>query len=496
MQLEFKIEEQTLSLTSKQNVVADSLNYLTCKFTFSEEWNGLIKTAVFVSNTDEVFSTILADDACSVPYEVIESPSFRVSVFGGNRITTNIVTVNVTESGYMEGDTPSEPTPDVYTQILNNQALLNSLFKGLPEGKTIDDLQGEEFTGCYILVNPKHMGYTGLLYVTFGVYSNNEKGEDVPCTYQTRYILEPVDDGSGNNVKIERRNDAYGWSDWKDVFATLQYVDEKTDFFKKVPKDMTIDDLYGEEYFGWYMNDSKSKWSGDVPLGQQFEILFVNDGYYRDETIGDLGCYSQTRFVWNGHDFNIQTRYHNFQKWSDWQDAFATPEYVKEQIDQIPTGGGGATFFESSTPQIDITLEEPVQSMTITELSGQPLAEYNYTTMKVVMDNAKLSTTGTNSEITIRLNQQGLAEQNACSLNAPTTFINNSTKQSWGGHINLAENLFLSGSNATGNEYWRITLQMPVNTSKAMEYEKIETVFVNSTATEMPIGTRIKIWFK
>lgn len=119
MQLEFNIAEQTLTMTNKKNVVADSLNYLTCKFTFSEEWNGLTKTAVFISNTDSVYNMIITNDCCDVPHEVIKSPSFKVSVFGGNRITTNLLTISVTESGYEEGEISEEITPDLYEQIMS-----------------------------------------------------------------------------------------------------------------------------------------------------------------------------------------------------------------------------------------------------------------------------------------------------------------------------------------------------------------------------------------
>jgi hypothetical protein len=118
MELKFKVEEQTLSLVNKKNVVADSLNYLTCAFGFSYEWAGLLKTAVFISESDEVYTAVLdKEDKCEVPWEVIKSPSFRVSVYGGDLITTNIVLIQVTESGYLQGDISEEPTPEVYAQI-------------------------------------------------------------------------------------------------------------------------------------------------------------------------------------------------------------------------------------------------------------------------------------------------------------------------------------------------------------------------------------------
>jgi hypothetical protein len=60
----------------------------------------------------------------------------------------------------------------------------------------------------------------------------------------------------------------------------------------------------------------------------------------------------------------------------------------------------------------------------------------------------------------------------------------------------LPENLYLGGQTASGSELWRTSIQIPVNTSTAMDYKKIETIYISSVSTEMPIGTKIKIWFK
>ena len=119
MQLLFKVDEQIITFENhEKKVVAKSQNYLTCKFSFSEEWNNVTKTAIFISAKGNVYNQILNDDSCAVPWEVIEYPHFIVSIFGGDRITANSVSVTVTKSGYVLGETPKEPTPDVYQQIL------------------------------------------------------------------------------------------------------------------------------------------------------------------------------------------------------------------------------------------------------------------------------------------------------------------------------------------------------------------------------------------
>ena len=67
------------------------------------------------------YTVLLENDQCLAPWEVTDLPSFTVSVVGYKgeevRITTNKYFITPGESGYVEGETPSEPTPDVYAQL-------------------------------------------------------------------------------------------------------------------------------------------------------------------------------------------------------------------------------------------------------------------------------------------------------------------------------------------------------------------------------------------
>lgn len=119
MQLQFNVKQQIITLENTDiKVVEKSKNYLNCTFCFCDDWADKIKTAIFISAKGDVFNIILENDACCVPWEVIEYPHFSVSVFGGDLITANKVVVHVIKSGYCEGVTPTDPTPDVYTQII------------------------------------------------------------------------------------------------------------------------------------------------------------------------------------------------------------------------------------------------------------------------------------------------------------------------------------------------------------------------------------------
>ncbi|MBO4941691.1 MAG: hypothetical protein J6D15_05770 [Clostridia bacterium] len=114
----FNIKNQIIERTDDFKVVADSRNYLTAHFSFSEEWEGDI-VAIFGNGT-QFYNVILSDNACTVPWEIIKAPFFTVSAVCGDRITANSVMVDVEKSGYVEGETPKEPTPEVYEQILSS----------------------------------------------------------------------------------------------------------------------------------------------------------------------------------------------------------------------------------------------------------------------------------------------------------------------------------------------------------------------------------------
>lgn len=128
--LEFNVKNQIIERTDSFSVVADSRNYLSAKFTFTEEWTGEIR-AVF-GNDGKFYDVSVEDNSCMVPWEVIKPPFFTVSLFCGEEslVTANVVTVNVEKSGMENGEVPSTPTPTVWQQyIASMQEVIDS---GLP----------------------------------------------------------------------------------------------------------------------------------------------------------------------------------------------------------------------------------------------------------------------------------------------------------------------------------------------------------------------------
>lgn len=126
MILFFSVGKQIITRTDNESVVQDSQNYLYAQFDFSEEWEGTI-TAVFRGKDGEAFNVLLDESGkCLIPWEVLTLTWFEVSVFCGDLITANVVRVYTIESGYEIGQESREPTPDVYSQIIEKIDNINA----------------------------------------------------------------------------------------------------------------------------------------------------------------------------------------------------------------------------------------------------------------------------------------------------------------------------------------------------------------------------------
>lgn len=121
--LEFIVDDQFIR-APHYTVVADSRDYLKARFSFSEHWRELTKTAVFQGADGKAYFVVLDKDICLIPWEVIQPTQFLVSVFGGDRLTADRAVVEVAASGFTaNGVTPPAPTPDVYNQLTETVSL-------------------------------------------------------------------------------------------------------------------------------------------------------------------------------------------------------------------------------------------------------------------------------------------------------------------------------------------------------------------------------------
>lgn len=127
MQLKFTIKNQRIARTDSEKPVAGSVGYLTALFTFSADWDGLVKTAIFRAGTDTPYEVLIADDGtCEVATQAIVAGTMFVSVRGDSAtgvtvfLPTAANAVQIYPAGAVSGETPEDPTPDVYATMLNS----------------------------------------------------------------------------------------------------------------------------------------------------------------------------------------------------------------------------------------------------------------------------------------------------------------------------------------------------------------------------------------
>lgn len=125
MQLKFTVANQRINRTDSEKPVAGSAGYLTALFTFSSDWDGLVKTAIFRAGTGTPYEVLIAaDGTCDVATQAIVSGTMYVSVRGDSVsgdtvfLPTTAWAVTIYPAGATSGATPADPTPDVYAQLL------------------------------------------------------------------------------------------------------------------------------------------------------------------------------------------------------------------------------------------------------------------------------------------------------------------------------------------------------------------------------------------
>ena len=139
MIIKFALDHQKIERLDTEFVVADSQNYLYAEFKLlSDDWQPPI-TALFDS-----YAVILDNSRrCLVPSEVLKKTTFKVSAFCGDLHTAAAAVIFVNPSGYVSGETPEPPSPDVYTQILDIATSAKNIAESVRADADAGEFDGE-----------------------------------------------------------------------------------------------------------------------------------------------------------------------------------------------------------------------------------------------------------------------------------------------------------------------------------------------------------------
>lgn len=121
---ELYANKNQLCVGQREAVTSGSVNVYRVVFGFSEDWEGLVKTAVFRAGGVSVSVALGVFGECSIPWEVLETPLLRLEagVYGtqGGEVVLPTVWADLgfILTGAAPGDEARPPTPDLWQQEL------------------------------------------------------------------------------------------------------------------------------------------------------------------------------------------------------------------------------------------------------------------------------------------------------------------------------------------------------------------------------------------
>lgn len=166
--------DQRLILTSGPVIASGGRNEDAVEFNFSPLWDGFDKTATFYRSREKAYHVPITDNQCVIPHEVLaDEGQICFGVFGVKgdvTRTTEIMKYRVLEGALTTDTNPSDPTPDIYSELVNrivsveNRATAIEQFttQPVPYETTGDLVQIENFAGmpmnCVTAIEPIQPG--------------------------------------------------------------------------------------------------------------------------------------------------------------------------------------------------------------------------------------------------------------------------------------------------------------------------------------------------
>ena len=155
---------QTLELVESERLVSGSVEIYTAEFEFDAAWDGYAKTAVFTDDMGRSAEVALAENTCTIPWEILRAGKYiHVGVYGvnGDKRYPTIYTANGLRvfEGALPANPSQPPSPTEYEQLLSMigdtsalkttdksslVAAINEIYQAGGGGKSVTDAQVNE----------------------------------------------------------------------------------------------------------------------------------------------------------------------------------------------------------------------------------------------------------------------------------------------------------------------------------------------------------------
>lgn len=136
--IQINVVDQQLQFIEKPLIASGDVNTDAVQWTFDSTWNGYGKVAIFYQNQKEVYHSIVdGANKSIIPKEVLrEAKTLYIGVFGvkgDDVLTSQVLRYKIVEGAITKDTIPTDPSPDLWQQILDKFALVAPTLEALEE---------------------------------------------------------------------------------------------------------------------------------------------------------------------------------------------------------------------------------------------------------------------------------------------------------------------------------------------------------------------------
>lgn len=207
--------DQVLTFENTPVVASGGLEEDRVQFYFCDKWDGYAKTAVFWLQEAEAYHAVLElDDSCAIPVEVLTGPGVMYfGVFGvdpsGRRRTTEVLRYTITKGVITDGTAPSDPTQEIYTQLLAKYAEVGPVVaEAAAQAKTAAEQTAESAQICQQMGEQMEAHAARHAIGGEDPLTPKDIGAEPADESLTRYVGDRLLTGDGTEVEIR---DPFRW---------------------------------------------------------------------------------------------------------------------------------------------------------------------------------------------------------------------------------------------------------------------------------------------
>lgn len=147
--IQCQIKKNKLTISSGNFLTSGNAEYVQCRFAFDEDWNGLVKTAVFYQQAGTACAVLLDDsEACMVPAQAMLCEGMLylgvTGAAGGRRIASEIGKIRLERGAYMENLPSITPAPDVFQQMMDAMQDTKTVVRADASAASTSAMQAQE----------------------------------------------------------------------------------------------------------------------------------------------------------------------------------------------------------------------------------------------------------------------------------------------------------------------------------------------------------------